>query len=223
MLWLRLSLLEGFLHGFGTWASAQADIYRLFGRRPLELQQVHGAEVLVAKRGEPLPEPPFLCDVSVTDRDDLALVVRTADCFPILLANRSRGVIAAVHAGRRGLLKGVLRRAVEEMEGAFGCRREETVVGIGPGIRACCYQVDEEIGETFAKSFGEEVIELKKGGLFLDLPRVIHLELERLGMKAEQVAEVALCTSCHPLLFHSFRRDGTELRQINFIAKREKG
>jgi len=223
VLWLQLPLLEGFLHGFGTRATAQGDLHRLLRRRPLELEQVHGAEVLLAKREEPLPEPPYLCDASVTDREDLALVVRTADCFPVLLADRRRGVIAAVHAGWQGLLKGVLRRAVEEMEGTFGCRRGEMVVGIGPGIRACCYRVDEGVGEAFAESFGEEVIELKGGGLFLDLPRAIHLELGRLGIRKEGVAEVPLCTSCHPLLFHSFRRDGTELRQMNFIAKGEEG
>jgi YfiH family protein len=121
------------------------------------LRQVHGATVVVARRGSPVPGRPFVQptrdidgDVLVSDDPGVALAVRAADCVPLLMADRSRGVVAAVHAGWRGTAARAAVAAVDALGREFGTQPQDLVVAIGPSIGPCCYEVGSDLVDAFA-------------------------------------------------------------------------
>jgi YfiH family protein len=160
-------------------------------------RQVHGADVV---RHEAAPDPnayadpgPRLAGVDgqATDRLGLAPLVFVADCLPVALAGA--GGVAMIHCGWRGLAAGIVDRGVAEVKAR--------AAAIGPGIGPCCYEVGEEVLALF-EPLGPGVAK----GRRLDLGEVARRLLERAGVPSVEASE--LCTSCHPELFFSHRRDG---------------
>jgi polyphenol oxidase len=160
-------------------------------------RQVHGAEVA---RHDAAPEPnAFACpgphlpevDGQATSRPGLAPLVFVADCLPVALAG-PRGV-AMIHAGWRGLAAGIIDRGAREVEAR--------AAAIGPGIGPCCYRVGDEVLAVL-EPLGPGAAE---DGM-LDLREVVRRLLARAGVESVETSD--LCTSCHPELFFSHRRDG---------------
>lgn len=164
--------------------------------RPLSrMRQVHGAKVLAARPGE--------CgegDAQVTAVAGLALAVVTADCVPVLIAAGDR--VAAIHAGWRGFVAGVVAAALEELGDPA-----QAIAWIGPAIGPCCYEVGEEVAVPVAARSTSEVRSTgRRGRPHLDLPLAVEIELARRGVG--EIRRLALCTACHPELLESYRRDG---------------
>ncbi len=160
----------------------------LFGR------QVHGTTVRRATAtGAPVAEE----DGQATALEDAAALVFVADCLPVLLA--AGDAVAAVHCGWRGLAGGIVAEGVAALRelGAGG----PVAAAIGPGARACCYEVGEEVQAAFAGVPGARV-----GARNLDLAAVARHRLAEAGV--ETVHDSGLCTMCAPDLFFSHRRDG---------------
>lgn len=223
--YLRVNLLRGVKHVFGTRRMGKKDL-EVLGIPPvrlLTLKQVHGGDCLVY-RGDGLPfEKPQPYDAVITDQNGVALGIWTADCLPILIYDRQKRVIAAIHAGWRGIWRGVIGRTIKEMAENFGSDPADLLVGIGPGIAACCYEVKEDVAKIFQKIFQMKsdievpLIEMRQGRSFLDLGRAARLELFKAGVLSENVQVIPLCTSCRQELFYSYRRDGKTGRQLSFI------
>src|SRR5206468_6828508 len=122
------------------------------------LHQVHGSAVVVRRRGEevraaaPLPA----ADVAVSNDPSIAVAVQTADCVPLLLADRASGAVAAAHAGWRGLAAGVPAVAVTAMHDAFGAAPADIIAAIGPSISAENYEVDVAVRSGFEASGATE-------------------------------------------------------------------
>jgi YfiH family protein len=129
-------------------------------------------------------------DGHLTREPGVGLLVLVADCLPVALASRDQ--VAMLHCGWRGLAGGIV-------EGAVGHFDETPAAVIGPGIGGCCYEVGSEVLEAFdgLDGVGE--------GRMLDLKAVARRKLEAAGV--EHIDDVDLCTSCHPDLFFSHRRD----------------
>ena len=156
--------------------------------------QVHSAVVHRARpgaRGDP-------GDGLWTDEPDLPILAMSADCLPIALArvNGTAPAVAVVHVGWRGLLGGVVESAVAALGDG------ELAAAIGPGLGPCCYEVLDDVAGPFRARFGREIV----GDGRLDLWRAAELALLDAGVA--RVERVDLCTSCHPDLFFSHRRDG---------------
>ena len=113
------------------------------------IRQVHGAGVAVARRGGPDEWGRPEADVIVSDDPDAAIGVRVADCAPILLADRRRGVVGAAHAGWRGTVQRAAIAAVDAMVREFGSAPSDLVAAIGPCLGACCGEVGEEVVRAF--------------------------------------------------------------------------
>ena len=133
---------------FGTFGIQPSQVVRV--------KQVHGDgvlvvdETLVARRGFPrlLLDERYEYDALVTNLPDLALVVSTADCLPLLIHDPVRGAVAAVHAGWRSTAKRIAARALLAMAAAYGTKPGDCRVAVGPGIRGCCYEVDAAVTDV---------------------------------------------------------------------------
>jgi len=162
-------------------------------------RQQHGA---VARLAEPVgllstkaefPE----CDALWSEQPGLGMMLTTADCLPIAIARAEgeRPGLALVHAGWRGLLEGV----IESTARALG--RGRTKAALGPAIGPCCFEVSEEVAASFRRRFGRQVVNGRKVNLWLAAERA----LAAAGCSGAE--RIELCTSCHPELFFSHRRD----------------
>lgn len=129
-------------------------------------------------------------DALLTSREDLCLNVAVADCAPVALVGGDE--VAMVHSGWRGTLSGICGKVARRLSGAPRAY-------IGPCIRGCCYEVSQELADTFAREFGGGVV----SGRHLSLPDAIRVDLERAGT---EVVDLGLCTGCRPDLFYSHRK-----------------
>lgn len=221
---LRHALLEalGVEHGFGTRQ----------GREPAGLQrvrQVHGAGVVSIDAAEAGTERLAEGDALVCGLPAVAVGVATADCVPILIASDDGRVVAAVHAGWRGLARGVIPatlRCLRERE----VTPDRAVAVVGPYVHACCYEVDTPVVEALRARFAEPVL---AGALRASRPGHWHLELGTLargalreaGCREERVGSFPeACTACDAVRFHSHRRDGPACgRLIHYVAAKRCG
>lgn len=137
-------------------------------------------------------------DALVTGSPGLPLVVAVADCLPVAIVGERE--VAMAHSGWRGTLAGVAGSAVREMDEDPA----ELRAYIGPGIRGCCYEVSEEIAESFADRFGPEVV----SGRNISLSGSVARSLEELGVG--EVSDLGLCTGCRTDLFYSHRKEGPQ-------------
>lgn len=188
----------------------------LAAREPLILRQVHGDSIIrVGGEGhEPLhasagADPPR-ADAGLWvegDRTDLAPSVRTADCVPILLAERSGRAAAAVHAGWRGTAAGIAVRALEALRDALAPGPVEVIAALGPAILSCCYEVGADVERAvLGAAASPRPREAQKRTL--DLHRANRWQLQEAGVPAGAIHAAPWCTRCRSDLFFSYRRDG---------------
>jgi polyphenol oxidase len=143
-------------------------------------------------------------DALITNTTHVALVVTIADCVPILLFDPINKVIGAVHAGWRGTVGLVVKRAVEKMKTEYRTDSAQILAYIGPSAGVCCYEVGGEV----AVMFGNKVVPYDNKKIFIDLKKENTLQLLQQGVLRDNIEVSAFCTVCEKELFHSYRRDG---------------
>jgi polyphenol oxidase len=253
---LRASVLpQGFAHGFTTrdggvsgapyaslnlgmkWGDAPDNVIenrrrvgRAAGARPVfAARQVHGAVVIPVRAGDtPADLARLEADGLCAADPGVVLAVYVADCIPALIADPRTGAFAAVHAGWRGTVAGVLPAAVRALEQHFGARPADLRVALGPAIGACCFEVGGEVAAAFEHVIPEArassvVLEAgpgRAGKARVDLKAANRILLERAGVPPAAVETGPECTSCGGERFYSFRRDGSQTGQhLGFIAR----
>ena len=178
----------------------------------LSVKQVHGTEALVVDRALATTDR-FVggWDALVTDQPGIMVAVRTADCVPILIQDPKRQVVAAVHAGWRGAVAGIVPKTLALLESRFGSRLEHVRISIGPSAGVCCYEVDEPVLDRLYQGFPDwnKVVRAGGGGKsHLDLKALVKEQARALGATPKSITTVNLCTICHEDLFFSYRREG---------------
>jgi len=198
----------------------------------VDLKQIHSSLALPATAADTDRKIPRKGDGLMTDEPGLLIGIRTADCIPILVADRKRHAVAAFHAGWRGTVQRIVESGIGRMRLQFGSRPEDLVAAIGPGIGPCCYAVGEDLLSSFESQFayGRELfcevydadpVRTKYPMLFLtqrapghsEIGPSLHLNLVEAnrrqllaaGLKARAIHIVGGCTSCHQELFFSHR------------------
>ena len=167
--------------------------------RPLvQARQVHGTTVRVWDDDADLTEAPEV-DAHVTTRTDIAPIVLTADCLPVVLSSESG--VAVVHAGWRGIVDGVLEAAIEQLR-ALGAEDDTLHASIGPGAGPCCYEVGGE---------AKEQLKSHLVGNNADLKAAAGRRIANAG--ADSVQDVGLCTICDERFFSHRRDNGVTGRQ----------
>ena len=214
---------EGVVHFFGT-RTDPADLFSTVkvGQltegtpeypRIASLTQVHGTDVRVFDRPSQVESqglPPG--DALVTNQPNLLVLVRTADCVPILVADMKRRVIAAIHAGWRGTLSGIVSKTLSVLQTQFDSRVDDLRVGIGPSIGVCCFEVDGPVMQPLQATvpFWEDVVEQAGAAdkAMLNLKKLIARQLAQCGIVETAISQVDSCTKCDPEMFYSYRREG---------------
>lgn len=185
----------------------------------VSMHQVHGDAVIAvrslddlaaAKDLDPEDTTPFRMrefpevDGLVTGLPNLVLLIKTADCLPILLWDPPSGAIGACHCGWRGTLAGLAAKTAREMF-AVGAKPETTEAWIGPGVCASNYEVSPELLAQFQAAFPG--INVSPGGRLLDLKSAARHQLRAAGLGEGRITDSGECTVANPRL-HSYRRDG---------------
>jgi YfiH family protein len=178
-------------------------------------EQVHDARVAVVteemkgKGSIHHEEAIASTDALITRQREVCLMVLVADCVPVLLFDPSKGVVAAVHAGWKGTVQLIAQKTVMAIREEFGSSPEDIVVGIGPSIGPCCYEVGPEIVSRVKDVFGNSQDIIKHtssdGKGELDLWKANLKQLVWAGIPKENIEIVGTCTSHHHDLFYSYR------------------
>lgn len=214
---------EGVEHFFGTrLSSLSVTPGRSFAPRlphgdwaatvMVSVKQVHGTEALVVD--QPVGQGDFFeggWDALVTNQPGVIVTVRTADCVPVLLHDPVQRVVAAVHAGWRGAIAGIVPKTVALLVNRFGATVERLRMAIGPSAGLCCYEVDEPVLSRLREvdpEWRDVVVPVGTERAHLDLRAFVRRQGLADGLQAERIVTVNACTICHPDLFFSYRREG---------------
>lgn len=154
------------------------------------------------------------CDALISAETGRTLTVRTADCLPIFLWEKTGKAVAVVHAGWKGTHQGIAFKTVPRLK-KLGADPWNIRVVFGPAIRPCCY----EVGPEFAERFPAETLRPNKAGRHqFDLVLANRLQLEAAGVPRTNFKDLKLCTACDTRTFFSFRRDpANKGRMIHWI------
>jgi purine-nucleoside/S-methyl-5'-thioadenosine phosphorylase / adenosine deaminase len=214
----------------------------------IALRQIHSdiVQVVTSTNSEPSGEAPK-GDALISKVPGLLLVVQTADCVPILLADKKRRAIAAIHAGWRGTLQRIAEKVIGRMQMEFGTRPQDVIAALGPGIGQCCFEVGPEVVAEFAAKFPEAGgwfkgpfdslargdndpnwlpwLTMRPPGHQLPEPRA-HLDLIaanrailiNAGILPGNISSSGFCTACRTDLFFSYRRERITGRMIAAIG-----
>ena len=218
----RFAEIPWLVHGFGTARWTEPDLAadpEFGGFQPVIMHQVHSA---VVHRLAAAPPAKLSGDGLVTEVPGLLLVVRTADCLPVLLVDETRRLVGAVHCGWRSTLERILDRAVETFRVSFGSRPSELWAACGPCIGPDCYEVGPEVRRQFVSAgFPASLFRASRTSAeksLFDLRRANAEMLRANGLRGDRVLTFDACTHCGPG-FLSYRRDrDKEGRMVSFIG-----
>ena len=143
------------------------------------------------------------CDGIITSKRKIPLMTMAADCAPVLIYDRDKKVISAIHSGREGTKKEIVLTALELFVKEYNSKVKNIVVAVGASIGQCCYEVSKEI----AKEMDKKYIKQKEGSFYLDVKSMIKDQLLQFGIKEKNMQISPICTCCDKNYF-SYRRDG---------------
>ncbi|NMB34610.1 MAG: peptidoglycan editing factor PgeF [Clostridium sp.] len=176
--------------------------------------QIHENEIRVVEngdRGKGILKKSDIrgCDGLVTNQKNTALVTFYADCVPVFLFDPVETVIGVVHSGWRGTAKQISRNAVRKMRDVFFCKPQNILAAIGPSIGRCCFEVGDEVFESFQNNVDYSAKYCKRVDQrwHIDLPAIIKRGLIEEGMRIENIVLCDVCTQCNRDMFFSHRGD----------------
>jgi uncharacterized protein, YfiH family len=191
----------------------------------VRLRQSHSDRVVCVEQFS--PGSLVAGDAVITRHPQLLLAVQVADCLPVLIVDRAKRILAAVHAGWRGILAGVVPKTLEVMQSRYASDLEHCLAVIGPSIGPCCYQVGQDVASRFEDTFPDcpqlwqdvrsQVEPVPSGTIptddplntrrMLDLSAACRFQLETAGLPDKSIFSDPPCTSCHRDVFYSYRAD----------------
>lgn len=191
-------------------------------------EQVHGVNIWevtadqCGRGGRSMETALSATDGLFTQEQGILLTSFYADCVPLFFYSPDAEIVGVAHAGWRGTVGGIGPRMIRELV-RHGAVRENIRAAIAPSIGGCCYEVDEQVATPVAQLFPEPCPEILnrtgEGKWKLDLKETNRRLLLKEGLSERHVLVTGWCTSCHPELFHSHRRDrGRTGRMVSFIG-----
>lgn len=163
------------------------------------MNQVHGTNIEIVNHTSSLLIDN--CDALITNEIDLPIMVMVADCIPIFIGDKKKGVIAVVHAGRNSTFLNIAKNTVLKMIDEFNCDVKDIYVYLGPSIQKCCYEVSSELENVVINSYGKEFTQNR----YIDLQAINKQQLLELGVTNIEISDV--CTKCSNEAYYSYRKD----------------
>ncbi len=213
--------MGGVVHGFSNReVGTDASLIEKYSKLPriAQLKQIHSANVVVLddiENHDDLREG----DSIITSLKDVGIGIRTADCVPILIVDRDKSIVAAVHAGWRGTLSEIAIKTINTIKSEYGIDSSLLTSVIGPSISSCCYVVGEDVAALFKERFSncdQYLFESGESKYVLDLGIANKIALEKAGVADIEIVDI--CTKCNAN-FYSYRREGKGVStQLSFIA-----
>ena len=173
-----------------------------------DVWQIHSADVVCARAPRPLDESYRQADIILTDRQDVTLFMRFADCVPIMVHDPRRGVVGLAHAGWMGTLRGVANATVEALKKNYGSNPADLIAGIGPSIGPDHYEIGADVILQVMQKHGDEadmILKSHHGKIHFNLWEANRLALERAGMGCIEIS--GICTACHTEDWFSHRAE----------------
>ncbi|MBI4594882.1 MAG: peptidoglycan editing factor PgeF [Candidatus Tectomicrobia bacterium] len=230
----KLNQIEGFFHMFttrnggysqGPYASfnlsfASGDslesvtanknlLSQFFGKQVIFPKQIHGNNIVILDDYSERINASLPADGLISNLKGGCIGVLTADCLPLILVAPEKKCVALVHAGWRSSFGGIAKKAVDMLKARFGANPRSILVGIGPCIRVCCYEVGAELADFVKQRFPDQNELVIPGNgtvrVFLDLVKFNLLTLFEEGVSPENTFDCNLCTYCQQDLFFSHR------------------
>lgn len=217
--WEKIPFL---VHGFGTthWREKNLKHHpKLKNFEHLFLRQVHSSIIHVI---DEIPCEQLTGDALLTEKPGVLLIIKTADCLPVLIVDKEQKAVAAVHCGWKSSSQRLIQRVVQGLEKHFGSEASELQIAMGPCIGKDCYEVGHDVRQEFEDNgLALEAFHphpFQEGKYSLDLKRANRLQLLDIGVREANIFVVDLCTHCEDDLL-SYRRDRRkEGRMLSFIG-----
>ena len=178
-------------------ARSFAALGRPFGSL-FDVWQVHSADAVFADEPRPVHLDHHKADIILTDKPEVTLYMRFADCVPILFHDPQKGVAGITHAGWMGTVRGAAAATARAMMEHYGSRPQDIMAAIGPSIGVDHYEVGADVITQVEQAFGPEakrLIEVRDGKTYLDLWAANRIQLEKSDV--DQIEVAGLCTACH--------------------------
>jgi len=184
-------------------------------RKIVLLEQIHSTNIVFFNSSTNLALEKIVdTDGVITKEKNVILVVRNADCLPLVFVEKNVGLIGISHQGWRGSIKKMAQKMIDKMI-EFGAKKEKIIVAFGPAIGFCCYNIDEDRYYQFKEEFdgySDKIFSYREGKIFLNLNLLNYLQLVEKGVEKKNIDFFPFCTRCDKKRFFSFRRD----RQIEY-------
>ena len=145
------------------------------------------------------------CDALISNKKGVILSILTADCVPVLLYDKEKEIVAAIHAGWKGTESKIVAKTVEKMLNLFDSDPKDIIAGIAPSIGRCCYEVGEDVAKHFLNEPGSFDVRGEK--YMLDLPLINKKQLLDTGILEEHIEMSGICTACEVEKFFSYRKE----------------
>ncbi|GAC1431167.1 MAG: hypothetical protein NVSMB68_03490 [Thermoanaerobaculia bacterium] len=171
--------------------------------------QVHGATAVGVGAGKGWRECDS-CDALWTAQPHAALGIKVADCLPVTMIDAAHDVIANIHSGWRGAVQRITATTLDAVERETSFDPATSSAWLGPTIRACCFEVGEEVVEQFTAAFANAhlFVDRSRQKPHVDLAGLTIEILRQRGFATARIFDSGLCTRCEGSIFHSFRREG---------------
>ena len=171
----------------------------------VHMKQIH-SDIVHVVTDENFKTPPT-CDALITNKINTPLMVMVADCSPILFYDDEKKVIAAIHAGRAGAFKNIIKSVVEKMGNEFGSNPKNIHVTIGASIGTCCYKVGSEIFDEAKALHLEYAMQQKDDNYYLDVNKILKKQLLTCSIKEQNIELFDECTCCNTHKYFSYRAE----------------
>lgn len=220
----NFSVLPNLIHGFTTRELGNdykkiAECLELTQNKIFYLNQIHSdiSFIIDGKQDACVGEG----DALITKTPGILIGVKTADCLSLLACDPIKKVVAAIHAGWQGTLKGVIQNTIQKMQAQFSCASQNLYLALGPCLRVQSFEVGIEVIADFRKKYDKlVVIDTSYPKPHLDLAATAKNILESLGCLSQNIFDCNEDTFSQPENFFSFRRGDKTARQFNFVGMR---
>ena len=189
----------------------------------VNVKQVHDTDIMVIdSKLEDFKELSKVeKDGLITNIPNIVLTTYHADCVPIYFLDQKKRIVGIAHGGWRGTYNNISGKMIDIMKRVYDSKPEDVLVGIGPSIGPCCYEVSRSLGEQFTKKYigFKNILQKKDNKVFLDLWEINHLQVMYGGVPPENITLSEACTSCKIDKFYSYRKEkGTKYRMVAAIS-----